>query len=285
MTKVVYVSTPEKFSWRYVNPVAIFKDLMRYRELIVSMTSQNFRSTYQASYLGVSWQIILPLIMLTLFYFVFGVIMGGRFSQTAIESPLDYALALFVGLGFFNFFAQNLGSSTSLIISNQIYVKSLSFPLEVIPVTNVLNSLLTLIINLLLTSAILLIAKHSLHPSAILAIFYVACIFMLTLGVSWIFSALSVFLRDLSAIVSPLTLILMFMCPIFYPASMVPKKLKWVIQLNPIAVIIEDVRSAMLYGVWPSIHATLFVFAISLFVAITGYFLFMRSKNIFADVI
>ncbi len=283
MTKVIYDSAPVSFSWQSINPYCIFRDLMKYKELIASMTSQNFRSTYQASYLGIAWQIILPLIMLAIFYFVFGVIMGGRFVQTAIESPLDYALALFVGLGFFNFVAQNIGSAPSLMMSNQVYVKTLAFPVEVIPLTQVLTSLLTVCINLALTMIILLLTKHALPLSAVMTVYYVFCILMFTLGISWVLSAIGVVVRDIAAIVSPLTIILMFMCPIFYPASMVPKKIKWLIVSNPVALVIEDARACLLYGTWPSLHAILYVGCICLTFAIIGYSFFMRSKNYFAD--
>lgn len=285
MTKVIYDSAPKSFIWQSVNPYIILRNLLQYKELIASMTSQNFRSTYQASYLGIAWQIILPLIMLSIFYFVFGVVMGGRFVQSAIESPLDYALALFVGLGFFNFVAQNIGSAPSLMVSNQVYIKTLAFPMEVIPLTQVLTSLLTVCINLALTMMILLITKHALPLSSIMVIYYVFCIFMFTLGVTWMISAVAVFIRDIAAIVSPLTIILMFMCPIFYPASMVPKKIKWLIVLNPVALIIEDARACLLYGKWPSWHAIFYVSVVCLLFAVIGNSLFMRSKNLFADLL
>ncbi|RDI48133.1 ABC transporter permease [Aquicella lusitana] len=284
MSKVIYVSTPERFSSRLINPVAILADLSRYRELITSMTIQNFRSTYQASYLGIAWQVVLPLIMLSIFYFVFGVILGGRFSSIATESRLDYALALFVGLGFFNFLAQNIGAAPSVILSNMAYVKSLAFPLEVLPVTTVLTSFITLVINVGITMIVFLLAKGNIHASSICTIFYLLCILLTTLGVSWILSTLAVFFRDISAFISPLTIILMFMCPIFYPASMVPKRIKWVIEVNPIAVMIENVRACMLYGVWPSLSSIIYVFLFSLIFAVMGYCLFMRSKTAFADV-
>lgn len=283
MGKVVYVSHPERFSFKYINPLAIFSDLFRYRELIASITIQNFRSTYQASYLGSAWQVILPLIMLSIFYFVFGVILGGRFSNIANESRLDYALALFVGLGFFNFIAQNLGSAPSVMLSHQAYVKSLSFPLEVLPLTTVFTSFLTLIINIIITLTVFLFAKQMIYISAIFTLFYLLCMLLISLGIAWIFSALAVFFRDINAFISPITIILMFMCPIFYPASMVPQKIKWVININPIAVMIEKARGCLLYGTWPSLTSVIYVFVFSLCFATIGYCLFMRSKTAFAD--
>ena len=284
MTKVIYTSDPISFSWRHVLPWSIYRDILRHRGLIGSMTIRDFRATYQASYLGLTWQVVLPMIMLAIFYLVFGQILGGRFSNNGNETPVDYALALFVGLGFFNFLSQNIGSAPSLIVSNVTYVKSLSFPLEILPVISVLNALINLLIGLVLITLVLMVVKGHLHWSAICVPFYVVCIFLIALGVSWGLSALSVFIRDISAVTSPLTLILMFMCPIFYPASMVPKRIKWVIATNPIAVIIEDVRASFLYGVWPGPLSAAAILSVSLLVAASGYFVFMRSKSAFADV-
>jgi lipopolysaccharide transport system permease protein len=284
MSKVIYTSNPEVFSRRHILPWRIVQDLLRHRSLIVSMTLRDFRAAYQASYLGLTWQILLPIIMLSIFYLVFGRIFNGRFLNTGTETAMDYALALFVGMGIFNFLSQNMNSATGLITSNVSYVKTLSFPLEILSITAVLNSLINLVIGLVLTALVLFIAKGHLHGSAILTPFYVLCIFLIALGASWGISALAVFIRDVSAIVSPLTLILMFMCPIFYPASMVPKQIIWIIHTNPVSVIIEDARAALLYGVWPGLKSLTAVFIVSLVFAVIGYFFFMRSKSAFADV-
>lgn len=284
MSKVIYTSEPEGFSWRQVLPWYILRDILRHRTLIAATTLQNFRAAHQASYLGMAWQILLPVIMLAIFYLVFGQIFGGRFLNNGTETPIDYALALFVGLGFFNFVAQNIGSATTLMPSNAGYVKTLSFPLETLPVISVLGALINFLIGLVLVVLVLLFAKGYLHASAICTPFYVLCIFLLALGISWGLSALAVFIHDVTAVTSPLTLILMFMCPIFYPASMVPKKIRWIIDTNPLSVIIEDVRACLLYGVWPSLPSLSAIFAASLFIAIAGYFFFIRSKSAFADV-
>ena len=285
MSKVIYTSEAQTFEWQRFTPWGIVKDLLKHRSLIVTMTVREFKSAYQASHLGVIWQVILPIFMLAVYYFVFGRILGGKFLSSATEAPVDYALALFVGLGFYNFLAQVVGSSPSLICSNGPYVKTLSFPLEILSVNSVLNMLLTQIIGLVLSALIFLFAKGFLYPSAICVPFYVLSIFLIAVGLSWGLSALGVFFRDISAITPPLMLILMFLCPIFYPMSMVPKKLKWIIQVNPLAIIIEDVRACLLYGSWPSLFSIAVIFGFSLLIAVIGYSVFMRSKAAFADVL
>jgi lipopolysaccharide transport system permease protein len=284
MSKVIYTATSEGFGWRYLMPWKIVGDLLRHRGLIASVTERDFRATYRASHLGITWQIILPLIMLSIFYFVFGRILGGRFSSNATETPAEYALALFVGLGFFNFISQTISTSPALVTSNVTYVKSMAFPLEILSVTSVLNALLSLVIGLALTSVVMMWLPRGLHWSAICIPFYVLCSFLMALGISWALSALAVFIRDISAITTPITLILMFMCPIFYPASLVPPKIKWIIHANPLAVIIEDARGCLLYGVWPHATSMAMIFMVSLCFAAIGYFIFMSTKSAFADV-
>lgn len=284
MARIVYTSDTQTVTWRDAMPWAILRHLHRHRDLIATLTVRDFRATYQASHLGLSWQVMLPLIMLAIFYLVFGRILGGRFSTSAAEAPLDYALALFVGLGIFNFVAQNIGNAPSLITSNVSYVKTMSFPLELLSITSVLNAALALVIGLVIVAIAMLLFKGGIPASAVCVPFYVACVLLLCLGLSWGLSALAVFIRDVAAVVQPVTLILMFMCPIFYPASMVPKRIKWVVDLNPIAVIIEDARASLLYGAWPNPLAAASVLAVSIAVAMAGYFIFMRSKSAFADV-
>lgn len=284
MTRVVYTSEPTRFCWRQLLPWGILLDLLRHRHLITTITARDFRATYRASHLGLAWQIVLPIIMLSIFYFVFGQILGGRFSAKADESPVDFAMALFVGLGFFNFLSQNIGTSPSLITSNVTFVKSLSFPLEILPVSAVLNAAVALVVGLLLVTVVYVLVHHRIPVSAVLVPFYLLCIVLIALGVSWGLSALAVFVRDVSAVTTPLTLILMFMCPIFYPASMVPKKIEWIIHVNPVAVIIEDARGCMLYGTWPTLSSSLMVLGVATLIACLGYAFFVRTKGSFADV-
>jgi lipopolysaccharide transport system permease protein len=75
------------------------------------------------------------------------------------------------------------------------------------------------------------------------------------------------------------------MCPIFYPLSMVPERIRWVVAMNPLAMIIEACRNAILYGTWPSYTSMLSILLFSMTVFSLGYLLFVVSKPSFADVV
>jgi len=284
MSKIIYKAESQNFKWSFVLPWLIIKDLYRHRLMIRTMTVRDFHSAYQASYLGLMWQILLPLIMLAIYYFIIGKVLGGRFLPIGDEGPLDFALALFIGLAFFNTFAQSLGSASNLIISNVTYVKTLSFPLEVLPLVASINSLINLFISICITMLVLLFSRGGLPLSAILMPIYILSLFLLILGVMYGISALAVFFRDITPIMSPLILLLMFICPIFYPMSMVPVNLRWLMMLNPLAIIIEDARGCLLGGLWPSSGGLSALFVVSITVFVSGFYFFMRAKPAFSDV-
>jgi lipopolysaccharide transport system permease protein len=285
VTRVVYTSTPQLPLARLLLPNRILADLLRHRDLIVAYTRREFQATHRATYLGLVWTVLAPLIMLALFVGVFGYIFKGRFLQTGPETPAQFALALFVGLAFFNCVAQSMGSACSLVVANTTYVKTLAFPLEILSVSAVLNVLLNLAIGLGLCFTAFVYLYGVPHLSAICLPLYVVCIALICLGISWFLSAISVFVRDVAGIVPPVSLVLMFGSSVFFPMSSVSPRMRWLLELNPLAVIIEQARGCFLYGQWPDFRMLGVVFVVSLLMAVAGYWVFMRAKPAFADVI
>jgi len=285
MSRVIYTSEPQIPLARLMSPYWIVRNLLRNRELIAAYAKREFQSVHRGTYLGLAWSVISPLIMLALFTVVFGYIFKGRFTQSPDETSAEFALALFVGLSFFNCLAQSMGSAPSLILSNATYVKTLAFPLEILSVSAVLTMLGNLAIGLGLCFVGYLALHGSLHWSAVCLPLHVLCIALISVGVSWVLSALAVFVRDVPAVVPPISLVLMFMSSVFFPISSVPARIRWLVALNPLAIIIDQARGCFLYGRWPDFGALALVFVFSLLVAVAGYWFFMRAKPAFADVI
>jgi lipopolysaccharide transport system permease protein len=285
MTRVIYTSTPQLPLSRLVQPQHIFRDLLRHRELIVAYAKREFQSAHRGTYMGLAWSVLSPLIMLAMFTFIFGGIFGGKFNPKEHETPAEFALALFIGLGFFNAFAQSMGGASGLVLGNASYVKTLAFPLEILPLSSVLNTLMNLMITLAicLTSHVLMYGY--LHWTVLWLALHVVCITFFGLGISWFLSALSVFIRDIPAIIGPITTILMFVSGCFFPLSAMSSRMRALAELNPLAVIIDQARACLMYGLEPNVAKFMYVFVFSLVFAIAGYAFFMKAKPAFADVI
>jgi len=285
MNKVVYTPVSQVPLRDLLSPLAIVRALWKHRQLVMSFTRRDFAATHRETYLGMAWSVLSPLIMLAMFTFVFGGIFKGRFNTSVAESPLDFAVALFVGLSLFSMVGQTLTGATSLLLSNSAYVKTLQFPVEILPVVFVLNALFNLLISLALCLIIAIYSHGSLPLSAVTLPVFVVPLVLLCLGLAWFLSASCVFVRDIPSITGPLTTILMFTSLVFFPLSSVSPHLAFIFQCNPLATLIEAARGAVLYGVWPNIGALARVYLVALLTAMLGYGVFMRTKTAFADLL
>jgi homopolymeric O-antigen transport system permease protein len=286
MSKVVYTSASRAPLVRLVAPHWILRDLMRHRELIRSLVRRDFDAAYRSTTFGVAWAVLNPLIMLAMFTLVFGYIFNGKFNpRAADETPAEFALALFVGLSIYNCVGQALTASPGIILSNSAYLKTLSFPLEVLPLAATLNQLLNAVIGLALCLVAFAVMHRHVHPTAIWIVAHVICVGLIALGLSWFLSSVAVFVRDIPSITSPLSIVLMFMSSVFFPVESVPPRIAFLFKANPIAILVDQSRGALLYGRAPDLPALGLVFVFAVAVAIGGYWFFNRTKAAFADVI
>ena len=285
MEKKVYSSNIKTVNMIQALPWNVFFDLWKFRIYIYSMSMNTFKGAYKSSYFGVFWQLLVPTFMFAIFYFVFGQIFGGRFLNNESEGPIDYALALFVGLSFFNFFAANFGATGGLIHSQFDFIKSVSFPIHIVPVVSVIPSFITLNISILLSVLVFLLVKGGISSSIVYLPFILIVILLFTLGITWLFSAIAVFVPDIKAVLGPVSLVMMFMCPIFYPLSMVPDRILWVVKYNPLGMIINNSREVILYGnSIPPLELVWMTFTSLLFFSL-GYYVFVKLKWLFGDTI
>lgn len=115
-----------------------FKKVYRYRYLLIQMTKREIAYRYRGSALEMVWAFLNPLLMLTVYTFVFSVVFKARWGETGVkESRVDFAIILFSGLIVFNLFADILNRAPYLVLSNVSYVKKVIFPLELLPLISI----------------------------------------------------------------------------------------------------------------------------------------------------
>jgi lipopolysaccharide transport system permease protein len=285
MSVKIYTSLSKPSFAKCINPYTVITDLWQYREMILSFANRDFNASHRGTLLGALWSIVSPLIMLAVFTFVFGFIFRGRFNIEIQETPLEYAIALFVGISFFNCIGQALGTAPSIIAANASYVKTGLFPLEILPLAATIHMSYNFLISLGLCFTAFFLSHGYLHLSSLVVLPLMISIILLALGITWLLSSVSVFIRDVAAIVPPMTLVLMFMSSVFFPINFVPEQVRWVVLINPIASIIDQARTCFVYGSAPNFLVIAIVFVVSFFIALFGYAVFVRSKPAFADLV
>lgn len=257
---------------------------LNYRHLIDQLTRRDISSRYKGSFLGIAWSFITPLIMLSVYTFVFSVMFKARWNVES-DNKVEFALVLFCGLLTFTIFSEVVTKSTKLIISNTNFVKKVVFPLEILSIVTLYSALFTALISLLILVICIFLFLGVFNWTIIFVPLVLLPLVLLTLGISWILSSISVFFRDIDQIIASLVQVLMFLSPVFYPISNVPVELRGVFYFNPLSYVIEDMRRVVIWGQYPNWQWLLMGTVIGLLITIIGRFCFRGLKGGFADVI
>lgn len=264
---------------------AIVSSLLRNKELLRNLSYREIVGRYQGSILGVLWSLFTPVLMLIVYTFVFGYIFKSRWELNAGDSKISFALILFSGLLIFNLFADCLNRSPTLITGNVNYVKKVLFPLEILPVVTICGALF----HCLVSFAVWIMAYFVLigipHWTVLLSFLVIIPVVFFVLGCMWILAAVGVYIRDVGQIISIVLPIIMFMTPLFYPITALPKNLQTLMLLNPLTATVEVMRNLMYWGRLPSVNFWLISYIVSMAAAWIGFAYFQKVRRGFADVL
>ena len=266
------------------NPLYTFRVIWGYRSLIYQLTKRDFVQRYKGSYLGFVWTLITPLLFLLIYMFVFNVVMKARWGIRPDEGPMEFALGLFCGLILWSIFSEAATSAPNLILSNPSYVTKTVFPLEILPVITVGSGLIRGGIGLVILLAGIILFGGCLSWRLIILMLPFMGMVLFSVGTVWFLSALGVFMRDVSHVVSVMVTLLFFLTPIVYPSSRVPGRFRSIIYANPFTHLVESSRSVAIWGKMPDWPWLMLSMAVSVVVFQVGYMFFMKSKSAFADV-
>jgi lipopolysaccharide transport system permease protein len=235
--------------------------------------------------LGIFWSFLNPLLMLSVYTFVFTEVFRMRWTPTGGANKLEFAVILFAGQLVFTLFAECVGRAPGLIVSNPNYVKRVVFPLEIFTWVSLLTAMFHFCVGLLVLLPVLLYTYGSVPFTALLLPLAILPMALLCAGLGWLLGALGVYVRDIGQIIGLVITALMFLSPLFYPASAVPAAHRWLLDLNPLTMPIESARQLLIFGELPdplkwSIHL-----AACAVTAAVGLWVFNRTRRGFSDVL
>jgi lipopolysaccharide transport system permease protein len=268
---------------RNVAPVA---GLARKRDLWWQFTVRAVQSRYRGSYFGMLWSIFNPMLMLSIYFVVFGIIFGGHFRDPKVESLKDYAMAMFLGLTFFQLLADSLGASPLLITSNVNLVKKVVFPLDVLPLAQAGGLWFNLAIGLVLALGGWLLIGERLTVTGLLWLPVILLpLLMISVGLAWLLSALGVFFRDLAQAMPFVAQVIMYSSAVFYPVSRIDAGLWVFFRWNPFLQTVVLARDVVLWDHPVNLRALGYTYFAGLVVLLGGWWTFQKLRPAFADVI
>ena len=255
--------------------INVFKNLYKYRELLKNNIKKEIRGKYKKSALGIVWSFLNPLLQIAVYALVFPLIL--KVKQE------NYLIFLCTGLIPWTFFSTALSRAAFTVIENGNIVKKVYFPREILPISIVSAEA----VNFLISSIIILffvifggmgISKYIIFYPLILLTQY-----LLIIAISFILSAITVFLRDIQHLIGIALQLLFYATPIVYASNTIPPEFSWIINLNPMTYIINGYRDIFYNQTMPDILSITILLCGTIIAVVIGYCIFNKLQKGFAE--
>lgn len=262
-----------------------FKELWRYRDLILLLVKRDFVSFYKQTILGPIWFLVQPLLTTLMFLLVFG-----RIAQLPTDG-VPAVVFYMAGVTCWGFFSESLTKTSETFTTNASIFGKVYFPRLVIPLSIIVSNMMRLGIQLTLFFVVLayymLFTESNIHFTWAVLLFPVLIVLigLQGLGLGIIFSALTTKYRDLRFLLAFGVQLLMYATPIVYPLSLASEKYRWLIAINPFTSIIETFRFAFLGS--GSFNAAYFLYSViaTLIILFAGVLIFNKVEKNFIDTV
>lgn len=258
-------------------------DIYRDRSMFWDLAKNDLQARFAGSYFGIFWAFVQPLITVVLYWFVFQV---GLRAGNVSEYP--FILYLMSGLVPWFYFSEALMGATNSLFEYSYLVKKVIFNVGILPVIKVTSSIFVHLFFVALLMVVCAVYGFTPDPYCLQIIYYIMCMALLVLGVSYITSACTAFFRDMAQIVNIALTIGIWILPIMWnPATILSSKLILIFEMNPLYYIIDGFRDALLVKrwFWDKPVWTMYFWIICILLYIWGAKLFNRLKVHFPDVL
>jgi lipopolysaccharide transport system permease protein len=257
------------------NPGEIWEN----RELLYFFAWRDVKVKYKQTYLGISWAIVQPLLLMGVFYFVF-------FKTLKVSVGMSYPAYTFAGLILWGLFSSGITHGSESLLSNSQIIRKIYFPRILIPLASLLTALIDFLIAFLLLIILLIIFRQPVGLQAIYCFpIAIAFTFVASFGIGSFLSALNVKYRDFRYLLPFGMQLLFFSSQVVYSIhSLQQSWLKWLLYCNPLNGALElfyyPLQKDHLNSIGIIISAGVtFVFLV------TGLVYFRKTEAYFADLI
>ena len=256
------------------------KRLRQYEDLLVTFAMRDIQIRYKQTFLGIAWAVVQPLAFMAILTTIKAVIFGEESSEGA-----PHQIFLYCAMVPWMFFQSGLNQATTSISGNLNLVKKIYFPREVFP----LASIFACGVDFLIASGIFVCMMLYFHIPFTGSLLWLPMLFamevLFVLGVGMFVAASNVFYRDVKYIVPLVVQLLFFASPIFYSVGRVPQAIRSWYLLNPMAVVIDGFRRAIIHGEAPLLGPMAVSFGVALAACLLAYKYFKHVEGKFADLI
>ena len=253
----------------------IFKNIYNYRELLKTKKKKEIRGKYKHSFLGVLWSFLNPLLQLAVYAIIFPLILK--------DAQENYVIFLCVALIPWTFFSTVVTQSAAVIINNSNIIKKVYFPREILPISVVTSATVNFLISTIIILFFILFYRAGFSWYIVFYPFILLIQYLLSLGISFLISSLTVYLRDLEHLIGVAIMMLFYATPIAYSSDSIPGEFQFIMRLNPMAYIIDAYRDIFYYQTMPELKSLGILLIITIALVVIGYIVFNKLQKGFAE--
>ena len=243
----------------------------KYRFLIRQLVERDFKKKYARSVLGMFWSFLNPLLMMIVQYFVFSTIFKSDIS--------NYPAYLIIGMVMYSFFSEACGMTLLSVLENASLITKVYMPKYIYPLTKTMSSVVNFGISLFPMFLVCIFTGVDFKKSIVLSLFFYFCLIIFSLGLGMLLSVSMVFFRDTQFLWGVISMMWMYATPIFYPESIIPDDLKFILAINPLALFVKNVRLCILDGISPEPMVYIQCILIAFCMLIIGGVVFYKKQD------
>ena len=259
----------------------LLKEQFEHWRTIFRIAKYENKASYQGHHLGMAWQILNPILQISVFYIIFGV--GLRSGEDV--NGVDFLPFLVVGQASWMFMSACVNAGSSSIRRKLSLVAKMKFPISILPTIVIAGQLNAFFVKLLI--GIVIAAFTGVFPSLYVfqAIYYFVAMIIFLICVGFFTSTVSILFSDFQFLLSTLMRLIFFTSGIMFPLEELTGRLGAVLRLNPFQYIISGFRNAFLFQepIWGRTNQTIFFWAFTLFIALIGAHLHLKFRERFTD--
>lgn len=262
----------------------VFFLAFRNRELLFELVKRELNEQFMGGVLGAIWIVFHPLFLIAVYIFVFGFVFKNKIGGS-YELPLDYTTYILSGLIPWLNLQQVLAKSCSAITSNAGLVKQVIFPIELLPIKSMLATVPNQLISMAALLIYVLFRYHAVPWSYLALPLLMVFQIMMSIGLSFMLSATTTFVRDIKEVVNVFSFAGMFLLPIVYLPAWVPNAFKPLVYCNPFSYMIWCYQDVFYFGRMEHPIAWVVFALLSLGTLSFGLYVFRSLKTHFGDVL
>lgn len=247
----------------------------KYGFLLQQLVTRDFKVKYKRSVLGIVWSLLYPIMMMAVMAVVFSNVF--KFSTPGVS----YLAYLLIGLTYFNYYSEASNLAMSSVVANFSLINKVYIPKYIFPLSKCLFVGINFLLTLIPLYVVIIATGTGLNWWHLLLPFSFICLFLFTVGMGFILSTISVFLRDMFYIYGIIITIWTYLTPIMYDISIINPTLQFIMKFNPLYQFINFARSIILYGNCPTLGQFAGCAVSALIVFFLGIFIFKKKQDKF----